>query len=318
MRIRFGYVSHAISLWNASPARTVTFTRYRQLKKDERMEKLLEVTRDNLRSTLRMLHYNISQEIELYRFSSSIVPLATHPEVRWDFRTPFRDEWREIGSLVKKYGHQGSFHPNQFTLFTSPEQRITDNAVIDMEYHYQMLEAMGLADVGLINIHIGGAYGDKLQTIERFHQNLQSLPGTVKQVMTLENDDKTYNTEETLAACEKESVRFVFDYHHHMANLCETELGELLPRIYRTWSESNRPPVIHISSPKTEKEFRSHADFVDIDFIMPFLKLVKEAGVDVDFMIEAKAKDQACLKLVEDVSKIRGFKRVKGAVVEVK
>ncbi len=44
--------------------------------------------------------------------------------------------------------------------------------------------------------------------------------------MTLENDDKTYNAEETLLACEKETVPFVFDYHHHMANLCETPLEE--------------------------------------------------------------------------------------------
>ncbi len=51
---------------------------------------------------------------------------------------------------------------------------------------------------------------------------------------------------------------------------------------------------------------------------MPFLKMVKEFGQDVDFMIEAKAKDQATLKLVEDMSKVRGFKRVSGAAIEIK
>jgi UV DNA damage endonuclease len=314
MKIRFGYVAQAIHLWDASPAKTVTWTRYQQLKKQERMEKLLHVTRQNLDHTLRMLYYNVAHGIPLYRFSSSIVPLATHPEVRWDFTTPFQNVWQEIGKLVKKKHLRVSFHPNQFTLFTSAKEDVTKNAVIDMEYHYRMLEAMGLENVGLINIHIGGAYGDKTKTITRFHQNLLELPAQIKRIMTLENDDKTYNAEETLEACEMEGIPFVFDYHHHMANPCETPLEKLLPRLFNTWAIT---PKIHISSPKAEKEFRSHADYVDLDFVLPLVYLLREYGHDVDFMIEAKAKDQAMLKLVEDLSKRRGIKRISGGCVEL-
>ncbi|MEH7251152.1 UV DNA damage repair endonuclease UvsE [Neobacillus niacini] len=318
MKIRFGYVSTAITLWDASPSKTLTFTRYQQLSKQERDEKLLELTKLNLSHTLRMLYFNLAHEIELYRLSSSLVPLATHPEVFWDFVTPFKKEWQEIGELIKRHQLRVSFHPNQFTLFTSPQTKITDNAVIDMEYHYRMFEAMGVEDRGMMNIHIGGAYGDKVGTIVRFHENLKRLPPHIKRSMTLENDDKTYNAEETLLACEKETVPFVFDYHHHIANPCETPLEKLLPRIVQTWDHVDLLPKVHISSPKGEKEFRSHADFVDLEFIMPFVKMVKELGQDVDFMIEAKAKDQATLKLVEDMSKVRGFKRVRGAAIEIK
>jgi UV DNA damage endonuclease len=318
VKIRFGYVSHAISLWDASPAKTVTWSRYQQLDPETRSDKLLTVTKENLKHTLRMLYYNIGHEIELYRFSSSIVPLATHPDVRWDFVEPFRSEWQEIGALVKKKSLRVSFHPNQFTLFTSPQKKVTENAVTDMEYHYRMLEAMGIETSGLINIHIGGAYGDKPGTIERFYQNLTMLPAAIKKVMTLENDDKTYNAEETLAACEREGIPFVFDYHHHMANQCDTPLEVLLPRMFATWAGRGMPPKMHISSPKTAKEFRSHADFVSVEFIMPFLKLLLEFGADVDFIIEAKAKDQALLKLVDDLAKVRGIKRVSGGAIEAK
>ena len=31
MKIRFGYVSMSMSLWDASPSKTITFTRYKQL-----------------------------------------------------------------------------------------------------------------------------------------------------------------------------------------------------------------------------------------------------------------------------------------------
>ncbi|WML46277.1 UV DNA damage repair endonuclease UvsE [Neobacillus sp. PS3-40] len=318
MKIRFGYVAQSISLWDASPSKTITWTRYQQLSEKEKREKLLQITMQNLDHSLRMLYFNIAHEIELYRFSSSIVPLATHPNVRWDFITPFREKWHEIGELVKKKQLRISFHPNQFTLFTSNKSEITKNAVTDMEYHYQMLEAMGLQHDGLINIHIGGAYGEKKKTIARFHHNLQTLPTYVKKVMTLENDDKTYNAEETLSACIEENIPFIFDYHHHMANRCEKPLEELIPLSFETWKGFAQPPKIHISSPKSDKEFRSHADFVDLDFILPFVKLLQELKHDVDFMIEAKAKDQAMLKLIADISKIRGIKRISGGCIELK
>lgn len=157
MNVRFGYVSHALSLWDCSPAKTLTFARWSKLSKEERIEKLYEVTQQNLYHTKRALHYNIAHEIMLYRLSSSLVPLATHPEVAWDFVTPFQQEWKELGHLVKSHHLRISFHPNQFTLFTSDKPQITDNAVLDMNYHYQMLEAMDVVDGLLINIHVGGA-----------------------------------------------------------------------------------------------------------------------------------------------------------------
>ena len=318
MIIRLGYVSTAISLWDASPSKALTFARYGQLPKEERHEKLLSVTYQNLVNTERMIHYNIAHDIPLYRFSSSIAPLATHPEVKWDYVTPFRDKWLEIGALVKTHGIRTSFHPNQYTLFTSPREEVTANAIIDMEYHYGMLKAMGLENDALINIHIGGAYGNKEETILRFHENFEMLPAHIKKITTLENDDKTYNAEETLSACIKEDVAFMFDYHHHMANLCEESLENLLPAGFATWERTGMKPKIHISSPKSEKTYRSHADYVDPDFILPLIEILKGIGQDVDFMIEAKEKDKAALKLVEDLAKIRGVKRIGGAALEWK
>src|SRR3954471_16225504 len=296
MKIRFGYVSQSMSLWDASPSKTITYTRYEQLSPSDRKEKLLTITAANLAHTGRMLHYNIGHQIELYRFSSSLVPLATHPEVRWDFLSPFRDQWREMGELIKKHRLRVSFHPNQFTLFTSPREEVTKNAVIDMEYHFQMLEAMGLEKESLINLHIGGAYGDKESSLERFRVNLKTLPTRIKAVMTLENDDKTYTADETLTICQGEGIPLVFDYHHHLANTGDASLDILLPAIFKTWETRDVIPKIHISAPKSSSAFRSHADFVDLEFIKPLLDMLRSLNQDVDFMIEAKQKDHALLK----------------------
>ena len=317
MIIRLGYVSTAVSLWDPSPAKTVTYKTYSSLDKEARMEKLHSVTKTNLYNTLRMLYFNAAQEIEVYRLSSSIVPLATHPDVLWDFVSPFVREWREIGDFIKQKRMRVSFHPNQFTLFTSPERRITENAVRDMEFHYRMLEAIGVEDSSYMNIHVGGAYGDKAASLARFYDNIRLLPLPMKEKMTLENDDKTYTAAETLSVCERIQVPLVFDYHHHVANPCEEPLEELLVRGFATWQNTGLPPKIHISSPKSEKAFRSHADYVDTVFLEPLLASLKQIGTDVDFMIEAKSKEQALIRLAEDLSSKRGIKRLGGAKLQL-
>ncbi len=168
----------------------------------------------------------------------------------------------------------------------------------------------------VINIHIGGAYGDKKETLQRFHQNLTSLPHEIKAVMTLENDDKTYTVEETLTACQQENIPMVLDIHHHEANPSELPLDQYLESIFQTWDSRDLVPKIHISSPKSDKAFRSHSDLVDVHFIESFFKSLKKLDQNVDFMIEAKHKDLAMLKLIEDLSSIRGVKRISGGALE--
>ncbi|MBB5174608.1 UV DNA damage repair endonuclease UvsE [Texcoconibacillus texcoconensis] len=317
MILRFGYVSTALALWEATPSRTLTYTNWSKLDKTTRTEKLHAATEENLNNTLRALHYNIAHGIHLYRMSSALVPLATHPEVKWDYITPFRHLFQEIGELVKRHNLRVSFHPDQFTLFTSPKPHVTDNSLTNMAYHYDMLEAMDLHKSAIINIHIGGAYGNKQETLIRFNDNISKLDPTIRQQMTLENDDKTYTADETLHACERHNIPFVFDYHHHQANLGTTNLEDLLPRIFATWEHTNQRPKFHLSSPKSKNEYRAHAQYIDQDFAQPFIKTLKTYGQSADIMIEAKAKDLAALKFVEDLSKTRGYKRIDGATIKM-
>lgn len=50
---------------------------------------------------------------------------------------------------------------------------------------------------------------------------------------------------------------------------------------------------------------------------MPLIKHLKDIGQSLDFMIEAKQKDKAALRLAEDISCIRGVKRIGEAAVEL-
>jgi UV DNA damage endonuclease len=315
MLTSFGFVSTALNLYEASPAKTMTFATYQKRDTKEREAQLLAITKNNLERTLRVLHYCVAHELPLYRMSSSIVPLATHPEAAWDYLKKTKQECKDIEKLVKKYNVRTSMHPNQYTLFTSPRPEVTVNAVKDMQYHYELLKGMGIEDRSYINIHVGGAYGDKETALERFYENIKLLSSDVKSRMTLENDDKTFTTEETLEVCEKEGVPLMFDYHHYKANPGDTPLEELLPRFVQTWKNTGRPPKVHLSSPKDEKAYRSHHDFVSLEYVLPFFKMVSAFTDELDVMIEAKQKDRAALQLINELEKVRGFKRINGGTI---
>lgn len=90
----------------------------------------------------------------------------------------------------------------------------------------------------------------------------------------------------------------ILDYHHHICNNNNLDLNNYLEEIFNTWK--NMPPKIHFSSPKnnTKKDFRSHHELINIDDFICFLELIKPLNINIDIMLECKAKDEALFKLV--------------------
>jgi UV DNA damage endonuclease len=120
-------------------------------------------------------------------------------------------------------------------------------------------------------------------------------------MIMLENDDTTFTLNETLYLCEKLGIPMVFDYHHHLANHEEEDWVKHWDRVTSTWSQSKLPIKMHISSPRSEKEFRAHANYVDPDLFLGFLDRIKGSIPEIHCMIEAKQKDAALFQLMEDM-----------------
>ena len=118
-------------------------------------------------------------------------------------------------------------------------------------------------------------------------------------MIMLENDDTSFTLEDTLYLCEKLDIPLVFDYHHHLAHHQDANWENNWNRVVQTWRHSPLPIKMHISSPKSDKEFRHHSDYVDIDMFFKFLKVIKGSIPQIDCMIEAKRKDEALFKLMD-------------------
>ncbi len=150
-------------------------------------------------------------------------------------------------------------------------------------------------------MHVGGGYHDKEKALEFFIHNWAYIPTSIQKMIMLENDDTTFTVKETLYLCEKLGIPMVFDYHHHLANYEEESWVEDWQRVTATWKQSPLPIKMHISSPRSEKEFRAHADYVDPDMFLAFLREIKGTVPEIDCMIEAKQKDGALFRLMSDL-----------------
>ena len=69
-----------------------------------------------------------------------------------------------------------------------PSKAALDRSIAELEYQAEVAEWVG-ADV--VNIHGGGAYGDKADALARFASSLSRLSDRARSRLTVENDDVT-------------------------------------------------------------------------------------------------------------------------------
>lgn len=313
MLIRLGYVAMSTVVKNASPSKTMTATNFSKLlDREAAIRKLQRIGAENLHNTLRLLRHNRAHDIMVFRFSSRFIPLLGHEMLGdWDPLPALSAEFEELGSYAKLNNMRVSFHPDHFTVLSTPRKDVLQKSVEDLERHSAMLNAMGLGMEAMCNIHVGGSYGDKMKSAKRFVHNFTGMRIPIQQRITLENDDKTFNALETLEIAEQVGAPMVLDVHHHAVNNNGEDVVQLWPRIQETWltrarlhldeASASLPPKIHVSSPKDETEPRSHADYVEVGPLYTFLKSIAPVTPKLDIMIEAKMKDSALFKLMEDL-----------------
>lgn len=312
MIVRLGYVAMTMNLENASPSGTVTYANYSKIESEiGRLNKLNRVTEQNLNNTWRILLYNKALKIDVYRLTSKLVPLATHEAtLGWEYDKQFSSQFKKIGDYIKENDFRISAHPDHFTLLNTSSNKVLEASIRDLDYHIRVYEAMGLDSRYKLVIHVGGLYNDKVKSIKRFKENFIKLPLRIKERITLENDDKSFSAVDVLEICQELNIPMVFDVHHHKCINNGEKIEDLLPSIFDTWKNEYFSPKIHFSSPKSEKDFRSHADYINSEDFYEFLKAAKKVDRDFDVMLEAKMKDSALFELSKSLEDIYGLHKI--------
>ena len=305
MIVRLGYVAIALGLPKVTSSSNVTYRNYQKLhSEEERITKLKQVTYSNIIALKKILEYNVKNNVHFYRITSALVPLATHPEVNWDYRIFFETDFRLIGDFVKRSNMRVDTHPDQFNVINSIDERVVENTKNNLQFHANLFKDLDYP-LGKMVLHIGSGAGGKEASLERFENNFKSYPLEITSKIILENDDKTFTARETLTLCKKLNIPMVLDVHHHICNNEGEDIKELLSEIFETWNEEKLPPKLHFSSPKDTPNDRRHSDYIDAKQFVDFIEMCGNFNTDIDIMIEAKMKDLALFDLVKSIKSLR-------------
>ena len=258
----------------------------------------------NAKDIVKMLRWNDKYGIKFLRLSSEMFPFASHSEYGYKLASFVSKELAEAGKVAAELGHRLTTHPGQYTQLGSPRKPVIDNAIRDLDYHAELLSLLKLPpqqdrDAVMI-LHLGGVFGDKTATLDRFRENYRRLPQGVKNRLVLENDDVSWSVHELLPLCEELNIPMVLDFHHHNIIFDAEQIREgtkdivdLFPRILATWKRKNITPKMHYSEPTpaaiTGRQRRKHN---------PRVATLPPCPPDMDLMIEAKDKEQAVFELM--------------------
>ncbi len=303
MLVRLGYVAMSMNLQNASPSKTMTVAQFlKQKDKEAAIRKLELISKTNINNCLRLLKHNKAHNISFFRLSSKLIPLANHEELKdWNFMRPLEEELNQLGEFALENKMRIDFHPDHFVILNSVDEELLKSSIKTLKMHYQLLKAMKINPEHRCVLHVGGGYDDKEKSLEQLVENIGSVPSPIQKMLMFENDDTTFTFDETLFACEKLGVPIVFDYHHHLVNHLNEKWTENWDRAVNTWTVSKLPMKMHISSPRDDKDIRAHADYIDSSMFLTFLNEIYGSVKQIDCMIEAKQKDNALFKLMEDL-----------------
>lgn len=252
-----------------------------------------ELALNNVVALKKIVEWNVENDIHVFRVTSELFPWAS------EYRIETMPHYREIRKTLEAIGKlpvRLSSHPGPFNKMAGTGATLT-NTIKDLEIHSEIFDMMNLQTSAWnkINIHVGGAYGDKPGTLKRFAENFKLLSKNLQARLTVENDDKPglYTVKDLETLHEEIGIPIVFDYFHHRLHPGSQTEEEAFTTAYKTWRVK---PVFHYSSSRREKENpeakkEAHSDWVH--------EKINGYGKELDVMLETKMKELSLLKYKE-------------------
>jgi UV DNA damage endonuclease len=263
-------------------------------------DRLKDTVKTNLQCLKQTLQYNKEHSLLFFRVCSGLVPFASHPVNTFNWQQHFKDDFKAMGEYIKQNGFRISVHPDQFTLINSLDEEIFERSKKELNYHAQILDLMQLDTSAKIQIHVGGAYGNKPQSIQTFVKRYKLLDDEITRRLVIENDDRLFNVDDCLGISSQTGIPVLFDFFHHKVNHC-SENGEFdFKLISKTWKDKDGLPMVDYSSQKPEGKLGQHTQSIDLADFEVFLKSTRP--FDFDVMLEIKDKEKSALKALKIAS----------------
>jgi UV DNA damage endonuclease len=271
---------------------------------------LIDKVSNNLQYIIDCLEWNLKHDIYMFRASSNIIPLATHPEVNVNWQTDYNLKLcKKIKQLVEDNNIRLSFHPDPkcISLTNWNDKELARKSYDELKYHYKLCKLLGAKD---ILIHAGASQKGlckklgitesegKQLAIETAISNIKKFDKRLLEFIVIENDEYSMNINDVIHICKETNTKPCLDVHHWRFQPVEFELQEIIS----LWG--CRTPKMHLSSSKEglDSLVRSHSDYIDIKDWELFLKLSQGK---CDVILEAKAKEFSVLQLRNKLNNLK-------------
>jgi UV DNA damage endonuclease len=289
MRIGYPCINRTINCTASSTFRLKSYSESR----------VKQTVKNNLECLRRILQFNLEHKLFFFRISSDLVPFASHPINRFNWQKYFQEDFEEIGRFINKNRMRISMHPDQFTLINSIKDEIFERSKNELKYHVEILDLMKLYTSAKIQIHVGGAYGDKNKSIEKFVTRFGMLDDSIIQRLVIENDDKLYDLNDCLKINSQIQIPILFDvFHHKLNNSGNQTIEESFKLTTKTWNEKiDGIPMVDYSSQEPNGLPRQHSEAIKLEDFELLLKQTE--AFDFDIMLEIKDKEKSAIKAME-------------------
>jgi UV DNA damage endonuclease len=287
MRIGYPCINRSIGCTASRTFRLASYTE----------ERLKETVKVNLACLKKILQYNHEHGLLFFRITSDLVPFASHTICSFAWQDHFAEELKGIGQYIRQHGFRISMHPDQFVLLNAPDKGVFQRSIADLVYQTQVLDLMGLDRTAKVQIHVGGAYGDKTVSIDRFVNRYELLDPVIRQRLVIENDERLYTICDCLTIHERTGIPVIADsFHHSLLNNGE-RFFDLLTPVSETWKAHDGIPMVDYSSQEPGKRTGAHAEHIVPEDFRQFLSETRVA--DFDIMLEIKDKEKSALTALD-------------------
>jgi UV DNA damage endonuclease len=264
-----------------------------------------ELVIENLKDTLKLLEYNIKNNIYIYRMSSDSFPWMSEYEFSDLPKFPAIHTYLKlIGKKIKDHGIRVSYHPGPFNVLASENPSVVQKTISELNKHAELMDLMELDQTTFypINIHINTTQPTRELAAERFCKEFENLSESCKKRLVVENDDGANQYSVKMLydwVYQVIGIPITFDQHHYNYGPQDQTMEEALRLAHSTWKTR---VLTHMSSPKTLEDASgkntAHADYI--------YEEIKTFGLDFDTEIEAKAKDLAVFKYRKQFQVLKG------------
>ena len=255
----------------------------------------------NVKDHKTIIQWNNEMKIKLFRLSSQIFPWSDEYDVK-DLKdyNEIAELMLEIGKIAKDAGQRLTMHPGPYNCLASPTKKVVEKTIRELNFHSEQFNMMGYdpSPYNKINIHVGGAYGDKKGTLDAFCHNFKLLNEDTKKRLVIENDDSPneYSVNDLYWGIHKRiGIPITFDYFHHKFNTGDLTEEEALRMASTTWPKGIAQCCHYSESRRKEKLDESIRPQAHSDLIY---KKIQTYGLEPDIVIEAKLKEQSIFKRI--------------------